>query len=183
MKTPTLRFLFHVAAICLLVCPASNGVLAADINAERMALERRYTTPHSLGDNYLFDPRDGWQSVNTTNLLYKYQSRAPVPDSARDDLDDADHLDPTGGTGDTGDNDDELGPRAAEHHHSYTHGTADMRLLPRAGAEHRRHTYTHGTADMQLLPRTDADEHHHTYTHGTGGMLLLPRAKKAHSKC
>ena len=47
-------------------------VSARDIDATRMALERRYTTPHSLGDNYVFDPRDGWMTVNTTNLAYKY---------------------------------------------------------------------------------------------------------------
>lgn len=48
------------------------GVSAAHVDAERMALERRYTRAHSLGDNYVFDPRDGWETVNTTNLAYKY---------------------------------------------------------------------------------------------------------------
>ncbi|KAH9943347.1 uncharacterized protein BXZ73DRAFT_87697 [Epithele typhae] len=49
-----------------------STVSAASMDAARVALERRYTTPHSLGDSYVFDPRDGWESVNTTNFLYKY---------------------------------------------------------------------------------------------------------------
>ncbi|RDX55727.1 hypothetical protein OH76DRAFT_1372195 [Lentinus brumalis] len=52
------------------------GVSAAHVDAERMALERRYTRAHSLGDNYVFDPRDGWETVNTTNLAYKYSNHA-----------------------------------------------------------------------------------------------------------
>ncbi|KAI0375738.1 hypothetical protein BV20DRAFT_1110140 [Pilatotrama ljubarskyi] len=73
--TSTLGFARLTATLLLavsLVPPSLSGVLAADIDAARMALERRYTTPHSLGDDYTFDPRDGWQTVNTTNLLYKY---------------------------------------------------------------------------------------------------------------
>jgi hypothetical protein len=34
---------------------------------------QKYARPHSLGDNYTFDPQDGWQTVNITNLQYKYQ--------------------------------------------------------------------------------------------------------------
>ncbi|KAI0776017.1 hypothetical protein BD413DRAFT_455579, partial [Trametes elegans] len=65
--------------------PSFTAVSAADIDVARMALERRYTTAHSLGDNYVFDPRDGWETVNTTNLLYKY-SRA----DSSSDTDEAD---------------------------------------------------------------------------------------------
>ncbi|KAI0832522.1 hypothetical protein BC628DRAFT_1499320 [Trametes gibbosa] len=65
-------------------------VQAAEIDANRMALERRYTTPHSLGDNYVFDPRDGWQTVNTTNLSYKYSSLADSHSDLDDDDDDDD---------------------------------------------------------------------------------------------
>ncbi|KAI0650647.1 hypothetical protein C8Q79DRAFT_998444 [Trametes meyenii] len=67
--------LLRLAATLLLAAslvPSLPGVSAAEIDASRMALERKYTTPHSLGKNYVFDPRDGWQTVNTTNLLYKY---------------------------------------------------------------------------------------------------------------
>jgi hypothetical protein len=34
---------------------------------------QKYTQSHSLGQNYTFDPRDAWQTVNVTNLQYKYQ--------------------------------------------------------------------------------------------------------------
>ena len=75
---------------------------ARDIDASRMALERRYTTPHSLGDNYTFDPRDGWQTVNTSNLLYKYSNR----DDHEDDV------------------------AQAEQHNFYSHGSGS-KLVPR----------------------------------------------------
>lgn len=29
---------------------------------------------HSLGESYQFDPRDGWEHVNITDLQYKYES-------------------------------------------------------------------------------------------------------------
>lgn len=32
-----------------------------------------YHRAHSLADNYQFDPRDGWEVVNITNLDYKYR--------------------------------------------------------------------------------------------------------------
>ncbi|KAH9846941.1 hypothetical protein C2E23DRAFT_850591 [Lenzites betulinus] len=69
------------------------GVSAAEIDANRMALERRYTTPHSLGDNYVFDPRDGWQTVNTTNMDYKYSSLADSDSDLDDDPEDSDESD------------------------------------------------------------------------------------------
>ena len=47
-------------------------VHALDPRAVHDSLLARYTTAHSLGDNYQFDPRDGWQSVNISNLQYKY---------------------------------------------------------------------------------------------------------------
>jgi len=40
--------------------------------------ELKYTKTHSLGRGYTFDPRDGWQTVNVSNLSYKYSSpRSP----------------------------------------------------------------------------------------------------------
>jgi hypothetical protein len=36
-----------------------------------------YTKTHSLGRGYTFDPRDGWQTVNVSDLSYKYSSRSP----------------------------------------------------------------------------------------------------------
>ncbi|KAF7790900.1 hypothetical protein EIP86_001858 [Pleurotus ostreatoroseus] len=35
-------------------------------------MEARYAHAHSLGDSYQFDPRDGWEAVNITDLQYKY---------------------------------------------------------------------------------------------------------------
>jgi hypothetical protein len=39
--------------------------------------ELKYTRAHSLGSGYTFDPRDGWQTVNVSNLSYKYSPRSP----------------------------------------------------------------------------------------------------------
>lgn len=72
----TRLFRFKAAALLVLsLASCLSGISAREIDAARMALERRYTTPHSLGDHYVFDPRDGWEPVNTTNLLYKYAAR------------------------------------------------------------------------------------------------------------
>ncbi|KAH7922441.1 hypothetical protein BV22DRAFT_1017243 [Leucogyrophana mollusca] len=40
-----------------------------------------YTRQHSLENTYNFEPRDGWQTVNVTNLRYKY-NRAPAKPGA-----------------------------------------------------------------------------------------------------
>ena len=32
----------------------------------------KYTRAHSLGDNYQFDEREGWEKVDVTDLQYKY---------------------------------------------------------------------------------------------------------------
>lgn len=45
---------------------------ASDLRAMYNSLEARYAHAHSLGDNYQFDTREGWQSVNVSNLQYKY---------------------------------------------------------------------------------------------------------------
>lgn len=46
---------------------------AADLRTYHNSLESRYARAHSLGDGYQFDPRDGWETVNVTNLQYKYR--------------------------------------------------------------------------------------------------------------
>lgn len=48
---------------------------AAQSSSVRAVSESKYTKAHSLGNNYSFDPRDGWQSINVTNLQYKYRRR------------------------------------------------------------------------------------------------------------
>ncbi|PIL37244.1 hypothetical protein GSI_00937 [Ganoderma sinense ZZ0214-1] len=124
---PLVSALLSLAAISHLTVPTTGslfGVSALDINADRMALERRYTTPHSLGDNYVFDPRDGWQTVNTTNLLYKYQRRTITKhigyDTEPDDDDDADSGDSL------------LDSDASKEVRGYTHGTRGVNLSPPA---------------------------------------------------
>ncbi|CDO68711.1 Distantly related to plant expansins [Trametes cinnabarina] len=64
------------------------GVSAAEIDTARMALERKYTTPHSLGEGYVFNPRDGWETVNMTDLLYKYSRADSDSDMADQDGED-----------------------------------------------------------------------------------------------
>lgn len=63
-------------AITFMTLFSGTGAVA-DPNSYLAALERRYSTPHSLGDNYQFDPRDGWQTVNVSNLAYKYARSIP----------------------------------------------------------------------------------------------------------
>jgi hypothetical protein len=36
------------------------------------AAELKYSRAHSLGRDYTFDPRDGWQNVNISHRSYKY---------------------------------------------------------------------------------------------------------------
>lgn len=52
--------------------------MAAQPSCARAISESKYTTAHSLGDEYNFDPRDGWQTVNVTNLDYKYKRRSEI---------------------------------------------------------------------------------------------------------
>jgi hypothetical protein len=41
------------------------------------AAELKYSRAHSLESGYNFDPRDGWQPVNISNLSYKYGHSPP----------------------------------------------------------------------------------------------------------
>ncbi|KAJ7744542.1 Non-catalytic module family EXPN protein [Mycena maculata] len=47
----------------------------------RAIARSKYTKPHSLGDSYTFDPRDGWQSFNASNPQYKHR-REPAKKDA-----------------------------------------------------------------------------------------------------
>lgn len=69
---PRLTFLAAVLLVSLGLVPLMTTSRAADISTSQSSLERRYSTAHSLGESYQFDPRDGWESVNITNLQYKY---------------------------------------------------------------------------------------------------------------
>ncbi|KAH8106122.1 hypothetical protein BXZ70DRAFT_1004403 [Cristinia sonorae] len=59
-------------------------VTASDLRAMD-TLESRYARAHSLGNNYHFSTRDGWQTVNITNLQYKYRRDLIKDDSVDDD--------------------------------------------------------------------------------------------------
>lgn len=41
------------------------------------AADSIYPRVHSLGSGYTFDPRDGWQTVNVSNLPYKHSPHSP----------------------------------------------------------------------------------------------------------
>lgn len=67
---------------------APTLTVASDLRAYHNSLEARYSRAHSLGDNYQFDPRDGWQTVNASNLAYKYGDDDDGGGSDDDDDDD-----------------------------------------------------------------------------------------------
>lgn len=62
---------FFVAALFTWTSLVSEAS-ALDLRSFHSSLEARYSRAHSLGDDYHFDPRDGWQVVNASNLDYKY---------------------------------------------------------------------------------------------------------------
>ncbi|KAF8974207.1 RlpA-like double-psi beta-barrel-protein domain-containing protein-containing protein [Flammula alnicola] len=62
----------------LLAISSPMFAFAGQVSPARAISESKYSTAHSLGDNYSFDPRDGWQSVNVTNLDYKYRRRSEI---------------------------------------------------------------------------------------------------------
>ncbi|KAF8076283.1 Non-catalytic module family EXPN protein [Lyophyllum atratum] len=39
----------------------------------RAISQSKYSRAHSLGDDYKFDARDGWETINATDLQYKYR--------------------------------------------------------------------------------------------------------------
>jgi hypothetical protein len=63
-----------VVPVFLLTALSVTLPTRADGGTVRAALESRYSRAHSLGNSYIFDPQDGWQSVNVTNLPYKYRA-------------------------------------------------------------------------------------------------------------
>ena len=63
---------YHVAFLASLIFSPCL-VFAAQSSSARAVSESKYTRAHSLGDNYSFNPQEGWQSLNVTNLQYKYR--------------------------------------------------------------------------------------------------------------
>lgn len=65
--------------ICLLAFSTFfSTTTASQVKSARAISENQFDKAHSLGDNYVFDPRDGWQTVNVTNLQYKYERRSEI---------------------------------------------------------------------------------------------------------
>jgi len=60
------HFLLGVIVFESLVATATNP-------ATSLVNQSKYAKAHSLGENYQFDPRDGWQNINVTDLAYKYR--------------------------------------------------------------------------------------------------------------
>ncbi|KAL1668080.1 Non-catalytic module family EXPN protein [Schizophyllum commune] len=72
---------FKLLVLVPLISALSAAARASLGSPSRAVLESRYTRPHSLGDNYVFDPRDGWETVNVTDMQYKYRRDLPMEDS------------------------------------------------------------------------------------------------------
>lgn len=64
---------------------------AANPDSYQAALERRYSTPHSLGESYQFNSRDGWETVNVTDLAYKYARAEPEEELEPEDEEEDEH--------------------------------------------------------------------------------------------
>ena len=63
---------YHVGFLASFIL-SPGLVLAAQLSSARAVFESKYTKAHSLDNDYSFHPRDGWQSINVTNLQYKYR--------------------------------------------------------------------------------------------------------------
>lgn len=59
----------------LLISLSASPVLAG-YGTVHATSKTKYTRAHTLGDNYQFDAKDGWNHVNITNLAYKYAQSA-----------------------------------------------------------------------------------------------------------
>jgi hypothetical protein len=67
--------------LSIILATLSVSTTTANQGTVHAVSKSKYTRAHSLGDSYHFDPRDGWQHVNVTNLQYKYaRSHSPDPD-------------------------------------------------------------------------------------------------------
>ena len=72
------RRLFPIV-LSLLTLFLPHIVIAGVPYKTRPLHKSRYTQTHSLGNSYTFDPRDGWQSVNVTNMARKHEKRHNIP--------------------------------------------------------------------------------------------------------
>ncbi|GLB33704.1 putative secreted protein [Lyophyllum shimeji] len=76
---------YFFSAACIAVFQFISIPALAIINtasSARAIARSRYSRAHSLGSDYQFDPRDGWTTVNATNLQYKYRRNEQSLDNA-----------------------------------------------------------------------------------------------------
>ncbi|KXN83718.1 hypothetical protein AN958_00860 [Leucoagaricus sp. SymC.cos] len=64
--------LYLLSGLLLILFSQFGSVAGKPTPANTIGMQK-YTRSHSFGDNYAFDPQDGWQIVNVTNLQYKYR--------------------------------------------------------------------------------------------------------------
>lgn len=64
-----------VTFLSLLSAPHCQAFATSIARHSESNLRKYYNRAHSLGEDYAFDPRE-WQSVNVTNLSYKYDKPA-----------------------------------------------------------------------------------------------------------
>ena len=63
-------FLYMLLSIlCIYGSLATGSATQGTVHA---ISKSKYTRAHSLGENYQFDARDGWEKVDATDLQYKY---------------------------------------------------------------------------------------------------------------
>lgn len=69
-----LAYVHAISFLALLILTAGPTSTLAGLGNQRRALSEtsKYHKAHSLGDEYQFDPRDGWEVANVTDLQYKY---------------------------------------------------------------------------------------------------------------
>ena len=70
---PSFKLLSATVLVLISGLALVPSTIAADLRTYHNSLESRYARAHSLGDGYQFDPRDGWETVNVTDLQYKYR--------------------------------------------------------------------------------------------------------------
>lgn len=76
---------YILGVFCIFIC-TTTPVTARDYRTPvRAVSESKYSKAHSLGDSYAFDPRDGWQHVNVTDLRYKYRRDSFESGNTNDD--------------------------------------------------------------------------------------------------
>jgi hypothetical protein len=61
-----------VLFILLVTSSFAAGITPVNQGTVHAVSRSRYTRAHSLGENYKFEPRDGWEHVHVTNMQYKY---------------------------------------------------------------------------------------------------------------